>query len=162
MDHVQGTVDELQSKNSTLLSSLEAADETLEGFQSQNHRLFAHLEQFGGLQKLTNTADRVVAIGTTLLSFLAIMMKSKHPITRLRTVCECLFENAIFGEHVTKQVLHELYKKYIYEEQKLLFSPWKLLKAIDMSAVGGLNYNGIETLQSLEKLNPFERGLPPG
>jgi len=57
MDHVQGTVDELQSKNSTLLSSLEADNETLNRFQSQNQQLFAHLEQFGGLQKLTNKAD---------------------------------------------------------------------------------------------------------
>jgi dynactin complex subunit len=44
MDHVQGTVDELQSKNSTLLSSLEADNETLNRFQSQNQQLFAHLE----------------------------------------------------------------------------------------------------------------------
>jgi hypothetical protein len=30
-----------------------------------------------------------------------------------------------------------------------------------MSVVGGLNYNGIKTLQSVEQLNPFERGLLP-
>jgi hypothetical protein len=103
---------------------------------------------------LTNKADRVVATGMTLLSFLAIIMKSTHPITRLHTVCECLFENAIFGAHVMKQVLQELFKKCIYKEQRLLFAPWKLLRAIDISAVGGLNYNGIETLRSVEELNP--------
>jgi len=35
---------------------------------------------------------------------------------------------------VTKQVLHELYKSFIYEEQKLLIAPWEILRAIDMSA----------------------------
>jgi hypothetical protein len=62
---------------------------------------------------------------------------------------------------VTKQALRELYKEYIYEEQKFLFAPWKLLRAIDMSAVGGLNYNDIETLRSCEELNPYNRGLLP-
>jgi len=73
-------MEELQNANSTLLSSLETAKATLEQFQSQNQR--AHLEHFSGLQKLANKADQVLAIGMTLLSFLAIIMKSKHPITR--------------------------------------------------------------------------------
>jgi hypothetical protein len=126
MDQAQVTVEELQNANSTLLTSLETANKTLEQFQSQNQRVFAHLEHFGGLQKLTNKANQVLAIGTTLLSFLAIIMKSTHPITRLHTVCEFLFDKAIFGAHVTKQVLHELYKSYMFEEQKLLFAPWMI------------------------------------
>jgi hypothetical protein len=72
-----------------------------------------HLEEFGGLRKLMN-ADRVAAISITLVSFLAIIMKITHPITRLCTVCESVFEKDIFGVHVMKWVLQELHKKHIY------------------------------------------------
>ncbi len=94
-----------------------------------------HLEEFGGLRKLMNKADRVAAISITLVSFLAIIT---HPITRLHTVCESVFEKDIFGVHVMKWVLQELHKNriYIYDEQKLQFAPWKILRAIVMSAVG--------------------------
>jgi hypothetical protein len=37
----------------------------------------------------------------------------------------------------------------------------EVLDAIDLSSVGGLNYNGIETLLQVENLNRNERGVLP-
>jgi len=58
-------------------------------------------------------------------------------------------------------VLAELYKKYVFCEHQSLFAAWKVLRAIDNLAVGSLNYNGIETLQTVEKLKKYERGVLP-
>jgi hypothetical protein len=42
-----------------------------------------------------------------------------------------------------------------------VFAPWKVLRAIDTSSVGGLNYNGLETLRGCEELHRYQRGLLP-
>jgi hypothetical protein len=36
-----------------------------------------------------------------------------------------------------------------------------VLRAIDLSSVGGLNYDGLETLQGVEELEKYERGVLP-
>jgi hypothetical protein len=88
-------------------------------------------------------------------------MKHTHPITHLRAVCDALFGLAIFGVAVTKTVLGEVYKKYIFEDHRSKFAPWRVLRAIDLSSVGGLNFNGIETLRTVEELEPYQRGILP-
>jgi len=60
-----------------------------------------------------------------------------------------------------KYKLHKVHKKYIYDEYKDKYSAWRLLRAIDLSPVGGLNFNGIEALHSMEKFGSYERGLLP-
>jgi hypothetical protein len=42
-----------------------------------------------------------------------------------------------------------------------MFAPWKVLRAIDLSAVGGLNYNGIETLRKIQCVEKYQRGVLP-
>ena len=42
-----------------------------------------------------------------------------------------------------------------------MFAPRKVLRAIDTSSVGGLNYNGLETLRGCEELERYERGILP-
>jgi hypothetical protein len=118
-------------------------------------------ENFGGLTKIIDKDSRANAIGRFLLSLLAIIMKRTHPITRLRAVCDAIFGLAIFGVAVTKTVLSEVYKKYIFEEHRSKFAPWRVLRAIDLSSVGGLNFNGIETLRTVEELDPYQRGILP-
>jgi hypothetical protein len=88
-------------------------------------------------------------------------MKHTHPITRLHTICEAIFGAAIFGAAVTKTVLAEVYKKYIFEDHRSSFAPWRVLKVIDLSPVGGLNYNGIEMLRKVEELELYQRGILP-
>ncbi len=58
------------------------------------------------------------------------------------TVCDAIFGLAVFGVTVMKALLAEVYKKYIFEEQQSKFSPWKVLRAIGLSSMGGLNFNG--------------------
>jgi len=36
-----------------------------------------------------------------------------------------------------------------------------VLRVIDLSSVGGLNFNGIETLQMVEELEPYQWGILP-
>jgi hypothetical protein len=42
-----------------------------------------------------------------------------------------------------------------------MFAPWKVLRVIDLSAGGGLNYNGIETLRRIECVEKYQRGVLP-
>jgi hypothetical protein len=46
---------------------------------------------------------------------------------------------------VTKVVLGEVYKKFIFTEHLNTFTSWHVLNAINLFPVGGLNYNGIES-----------------
>jgi hypothetical protein len=57
--------------------------------------------------------------------------------------------------------LQETYDNYFFKDMRNKFAPWKVLKAIDLSSVGGLNYNGIETLRQVEELTKYERGVLP-
>lgn len=68
-------------------------------------------------------------------------MKRTHPITCLIIFFHALFGAAIFGVAVTKVVLSEVYRKYIFVEHHSTFAPWQILKTIDPSPVGGLNFN---------------------
>jgi len=77
---------------------------------------------------------------------LALLLSRTQATTRLHVVCEALFDNAIFGVEATQVVLKELYQKYFFKQMREMFAPWCVLRAIDLSSVGGLNYNGIETL----------------
>jgi len=82
-----------------------------------------------------------------MLAVVSVIMRKPQPVTRLWTVCEVLFAQAIFGAEVTGKVLNEVYQKYSFKEQRQVFAPWKVLRAINTSSVGGLNYNGLETLR---------------
>jgi hypothetical protein len=85
-------------------------------------------------------------------------MRGTQQYTRLRTVCEALFEKAIFGADATNKVLKEISKKYV---RNCVYVPWKVLRALDLTVNGGINYNGIEILRSVEELDHFERGFLP-
>jgi hypothetical protein len=41
------------------------------------------------------------------------------------------------------------------------FTPWRGLRALDLSSVGTLNFNGIETLQMMEELEPYQWSILP-
>jgi hypothetical protein len=47
------------------------------------------------------------------------------------------------------------------KEHRRIFTPWKILWAIDLSIGGCLNYNGVEVLRSVEGLGRYERGILP-
>jgi len=72
-----------------------------------------------------------------------------------------LFSQKIFGVLETTTVLQEMYKAYFFKEQRAVFAPWRVLRAMDLSSVGGLNYNGLKTLRQVEELEKYERGVLP-
>jgi hypothetical protein len=119
------------------------------------------LRDYGGFIKIMDKNSIIMAVGGAIVGLLSVIMKKTQAVTRLRTVCEALFRSSIFGVEATKVVLAELYKKYVFCEHQSLFAAWKVLRAIDTLAVGGLNHNGIETLQTVEKLKKYERGVLP-
>lgn len=102
----------------------------------------------GGFNKIIAKASRATAVGTSIIALLSVLMDKIHSIKWLRVVCKALFEYAIFG--IEEMQVMQSVKKYYFKEQRELFAPWKVLRSIDLSAVGGLNYNGIEVLQSIE------------
>jgi hypothetical protein len=112
-----------------------------------------------GFKKIDSKDGSVIAISALLTSFLAIIMRNTHPITRLHTVTDVLFNKMIFGAEITGTVLQEIYEKYIIPKQHRIFLPWKILRAIDLTIAGGLNYNGVEALHSVEELGRYERGI---
>ncbi len=91
----------------------------------------------------------MLAIGALLVSFLGVIMKKTQPVTRLRAVTDALFTNALFGVEATKLVVEELCSKFISTEQREIFKLWKIIRAIDLCMAGSLNYNGVETRDTL-------------
>jgi hypothetical protein len=73
--------------------------------------LLGSLDSCGGLKKIDDKSSQLIAISTLLVSFLGVIMKNTHPITRLHAVCEVLFDRCLFGIEATQAVLHDLYKK---------------------------------------------------
>jgi hypothetical protein len=59
---------------------------------------------------------------------------------------EAVFSQKNFGVESTTTMLREMYKKIYFKEQCSVFTPWKVFRAIDLSSVGGMTYNGLETL----------------
>jgi hypothetical protein len=51
--------------------------------------------------------------------------------------------------------------KDILKGHQQVFAPFKVLSAIDTSYVGGITYNGLETLNGCEELDRYQRGLLP-
>jgi hypothetical protein len=103
------------------------------------------LEPFGGLKKMTDRTALVAAVGSVVVSLMSV----------------ALFQNCVFGVEATKAMLSDLYKKFYFQEQRNVFAPWKVLRAIDLSSVGGLNYNGLETLRNVEELERYQCGILP-
>ncbi len=113
--------DELRSSNESLArdhamlsTALVDSMEQYEELQENWNPLTSSLEDYGGFKKVTDKSSRVLAVGAAILALLSVLMKRTQPITRLRTVCDALFSNSIFGIEGTKIVLRELYMKYFF------------------------------------------------
>jgi hypothetical protein len=85
------------------------------------------VKNYGGFQKIDSRSDRVFAVGALIVSYLGIIMRKTQSITRLRVVSDAQFNNVIFGVEAARTVLDEIYKKYIFVEQRRVFMPWKIL-----------------------------------
>jgi hypothetical protein len=71
-------------------------------------------------------------------------LKGKHASTKARMLIEAIMNGSILqGEAAI--VVHDIIKKFI----RKLFQPWKLVKAGDVSAVGGFKTTTINTLRSV-------------
>ena len=163
-DVLKAEVAVLQSTNELLSEENKNISNVLEQnlqFSNVFEPLSKSLESFGGFTKVTEKCNAVIAVGAALISVLAVLMRHTKPITRLRTVVEALFSQKIFGVQATTTVLQEMYKTYFFKEQRAVFAPWRVLRAMDLSSVGGLNYNGLETLRQVEELEKYERGVLP-
>jgi hypothetical protein len=165
-DRLLEEIEKLKAEKESLTSAAESIVGTLtaelnEGNSREAQHVISAVNNYGGFRKITDKRNRVLAVGAAIVALLSVLMTRTHPITRLRTICEAVFDNAIFGIDVTKVALSELYKKYFFAEQRERFAQWKVLKAIDLSSVGGLNYNGIEALRTVEGLDLYQRGVLP-
>jgi hypothetical protein len=95
-------------------------------------------------------------IGSAIIALLNIIMYETHQITRCHILCEAVFNNDLFGSAVTKKVMKEDSRKYA---RKNIFLLWKVLRSLGMAINGGINYNGLEALQKVEGLEPYEQGF---
>jgi hypothetical protein len=119
------------------------------------------LETVGGLKKITDRTALVGVVGSVLVSLMSVLMRKTKPVSRLRVICDALLQNCVFGVEATKTMLSDLYKRFYFQEQRNVFAAWKVLRSIDLSSVGGLNYNGLETLRNVEELERYQRGILP-
>jgi hypothetical protein len=127
--HLLHQVHHLSGVNTDIKASLEEAERvkemvtvSLEAAEQENASISASLEvaerknaEIYGGEKLTDKQSRINAIGLVIVSALTVIMKHTQPITRLRTVCDCIFGAALFGVEATKVVLSELYKKHFFD-----------------------------------------------
>jgi hypothetical protein len=119
------------------------------------------LERYGGLQKIMEKPTLVAAVGSVIILLMSVLMRKTMPLSHLCVMCDALFQICIFGADSIKTMLSKLFKKYFFNEQRSIFSPWKVLRAINLSSVGGLNYNGLEMLRNVEELERYQRGVLP-
>jgi len=153
--------DSLVEHNSHLSETLRQTTAGADELRSSIAAISKPLNSFGGFTKIHDKTSLVAAAGSTVVGLLSILMRKTQAVTWLHILCETIFDDCIFGAEATKKVMAEMYKRHYFKEQRGLFAPWKVLRAIDQSAVGGLNYNGIETLRSVEGLEKYERGVLP-
>jgi hypothetical protein len=97
-------------------------------------------------------------IGLALLFILNIIMHKTQQLTRLQAVIEVVFDQELFGSTSTDHVKREQVRKYC---RNIIFLPWKVLQCLDTSINGGINYNGLEILWSVEQLQHYERSCLP-
>jgi hypothetical protein len=118
----------------------------------------SHPTRFPQIQKETNRPAMLQMIGSALLFILNIIMHKTQQLTRLRAVIEVVFDKELFGSTSTDHVKREQVRKYC---RNTIFLPWKVLQGLDTSINGGINYNGLEILRSVEQLQHYERGCLP-
>jgi hypothetical protein len=92
-----------------------------------------------------------------LFIFSVIMFRTK-PVTRLRSLCEVIFDHEIFGSFTTQRVLKDISRKYARSH---IFLPWRVLRSIDLAINGGINLTGLESLRKVEDLEDYQRGFLP-
>lgn len=143
------------------ISQLETELEKMAERNKNVEKVVGSVMEYGGFDKIDDSSKRVLATGALILSYLAVIMKKTQAITRLRVVIEALFSKAIFGVDATRIALNEMYTKYHLKEQRRVFLPWKLLRAMDLCLSGSLNYKGVELLRSVEGLGRYQRGIIP-
>jgi hypothetical protein len=138
-----------------------AVDELAEVRNGAMPTLLAAVSPFSGFTKITDKATREAAIGAAIVANLSVIMSRSHSTTWLRIVCEALFDYAVFGMKATQAVLSELYQKHFFKHTWEMFAPWKVLRAIDLSSVGELNYNGVKTLRRIECIEKNQERILP-
>jgi len=112
-DHLLTEVKVLKQEKEILVAEVQQKDDELQEIWSgAMNGIFSALNPHGGLKKITQKASRVAAVGVRILAVLAILLSRTQATTKLRVVCEALFDNAIFGVEATKVILKELYQKY--------------------------------------------------
>ena len=107
------------------------------------------------IKKEKDPASMLSMVSAAICAVMAVIMSKTRNVTRLKVVCKVLFEMFLFCYDETRFVFHQMARKFVREE---IYKPWKILKAMDMSPKGSLNYRGIETLRHVECLQKYERG----
>ena len=113
--------EEAQEANEKITGLEAALEEAIGGRDPNVEKLIGVVNSFGGFQRIEDKGDCKLAIGALLVSYLGIIMRKTHPVTRLRVVCEALFSNFIFGVEATSTVLEEVCKKHICMEHRRVF-----------------------------------------
>jgi hypothetical protein len=157
-------------ENSTTIRSMQSTIEVnnkyieaMQGYAEENASfqcIISPLKRYGGLQKVTDKPTLIAAVGSVIIALMSVLMRKTMSLSRLCVVCDALFQNFIFGVDATKTMLSKL-QKIFFREQCATFAPWKVLRAINLSSVGGLNYNGLETLRNVEDLERYQWGALP-
>jgi hypothetical protein len=72
------------------------------------------------IKKETEKVSMLRMLGDAILFILNVVMFRTQPITRLRSLCEIIFDNELLGTFATETVLHEVSLKYA--RKKIFFS----------------------------------------
>jgi len=110
------------------------------------------------IQKQTDRGSMLRMLGEAILIIVNVVMFRTQPITRLRALCEVIFEKELFGSHATEAVLKDVSLKYA---RRTIFLPWQILRSIDLAINGGINLTGLESLRQVENLADYQRGYLP-
>jgi hypothetical protein len=64
------------------------------------------------IRKETERVSMLKMIGDAFLFFFSVIMFRTKPLTRLRSLCEVIFDNKLFGSFATQRILKVISRKY--------------------------------------------------
>ncbi len=112
--NLEDNLEEAEAKVASLEEALSVANDRIVELEAQLEDLMSNrnrnvtavmnaVEEHGGFTKITDKVTQLLAIGAMLVSFLGVIMKRSHNVTRLRAVCDALFKNVLIFCHVKIQ-----------------------------------------------------------
>jgi hypothetical protein len=106
-----------------------------------------------GERKKNVTMKHKEQVAQVIDKAIAEVIPYSHQQTRAEFLCNVLFDGLIYTKHMAGSI-HQRFRKFM----RSIYSPWKVMRAIDTGNSVGFNLGCIDTFRSIEQLAFYEQG----